>query len=75
MGNMVLLRNSARDGKKGEKLAARWLGPYKVKENLGKGVYRLINPASGLVLKKTVNRCRYVKIPHISAVACMFISV
>ena len=28
----VLLRNSATDGRKGDKLAARWLGPYTLKK-------------------------------------------
>ena len=36
------LRNSARDGRKGDKLSKQWLGPYKVSEVLGKGLYRLI---------------------------------
>ena len=51
---MVLLRNSARDGRKGDKLARRWLGPYRIHAFLGKGVYKLEN-ISGRVLKKAVN--------------------
>ena len=58
-GTLVWLRNSARDGRKGDKLSKRWLGPYKVSEVLGKGLYRLANPKTGHVLKKTYNRCRY----------------
>jgi len=50
----VLLRNSVRDGRKGDKLNKRWLGPYKVEEVLGKGVYQLANPNTGRVLKKAV---------------------
>ena len=56
-GTLVLMRNSQRDSKKGDKLKARWLGPYKVHEALGKGVYRLEN-LKGVVLKATVNQCR-----------------
>jgi hypothetical protein len=57
---LVLLRNSARDGRKGDKFAARWLGPYKIEMTLGNDVYRLLNPTSGRILKKAVNGCRYV---------------
>ena len=57
----MLLRNSVRDGRKGDKLNKRWLGPYKVEEVLGKGVYQLTNPNTGRVLKKAVNGCRYIK--------------
>lgn len=39
VGALVLLRNSARDGRKGDKLAKRWLGSYRVNEHVGKGVY------------------------------------
>ena len=53
----VLVRNSARDSKKGDKLAKRWLGPYQIHEYIGKGVYKLSN-SSGRVLKKTFNSCR-----------------
>ena len=56
----MLLRNSARDSRKGDKLNKRWLGPYRVEEVLGKGVYLLANPNTGRVLKKAVNGCRYV---------------
>lgn len=55
---MVLLRNSQRDGRKGGKLQQRWLGPYKVQESVGKGVYKLLNPSTGKALKKVVNVCR-----------------
>ena len=29
-----------------------WLGPYKVKEQIGKVVYKLKNPSTGRTLKK-----------------------
>ena len=51
-GTLVLLRNSAKDGRKGDKLVNRWLGPYKVEEHIGKGVYKLKNPSTGRTLKK-----------------------
>ena len=59
MGTLVLLRNSARDGRKGDKLAKRWLGPYRVNASLGKGIYRLENYSTGHILKKAINQCRY----------------
>ena len=55
---LVLMRNSQRDSCKGGKLDQRWLGPYKISEDLGKGVFKLKNPSSGHILKKTVNSCR-----------------
>lgn len=58
---LVLLRNSARDGRKGNKFAKRWLGPYKIKETTGKNVYRLFNPTTGHTLKKAINGCRYLQ--------------
>ena len=57
-GSLVLLRNSARDGRKGDKFQARYLGPYEIVEHLGKNVFKLRNPATGLILKKSVNACR-----------------
>ena len=47
---MVLLKNSQRDSKKGDKVKPRWLSPYKVHEALDKGVYKLQNQ-QGVVLK------------------------
>ena len=55
---MVLLRNSARDTKKGDKLVQRWFGPYKIVENIRKGRYVLRNTTSGKTLKNAFNRCR-----------------
>ena len=53
-----MLRNSARDSKKGDKLKPRWLGPYKVHKCLEKGLYRISNLKTGTVLKNVVNQCR-----------------
>lgn len=36
----------------------RWLGPYTIEESLGKGVFRVSNTSTGLVLKKGVNQSR-----------------
>ena len=36
----------------------RWLVPYAIEESLGKGVYRVSNVTTGLVLKKGVNQSR-----------------
>ena len=55
VGTLVWLCNSARDGRKGDKLSKLWLGPYKVSEVLGKGLYLLANPKTGHVLKKTTD--------------------
>ena len=55
---LVLMRNSRNDSRKGGKMDQRWLGPYKIAEDLGKGVFKLKNPSSGHILKKTVNSCR-----------------
>ena len=57
-GTLVLLRNSARDGRKGDKFQACYLGPYEIAKHLGKNVFRLRNPTTGLLLKKSVNACR-----------------
>ena len=54
----MLLKNSARESKKGDKMQPRWNGPYKIHADLGKGVYRLLNPKTGNVLKKAVNIAR-----------------
>ena len=59
-GTQVLLKNSARETKKGDKLKPRWNGPYlvHVHADLGKGVYRLYNPKTGKTLKNAVNVSR-----------------
>ena len=57
-GNLVLLRNSKRDTKKGDKMQPKWLGPYVVVSSTGKGVYRIKNPSSEKVLKNAVHCVR-----------------
>lgn len=44
---LVLVRNSQRDARKGGKLAQRWLGPYKIAEDLGKGAFKPRKLSSG----------------------------
>ena len=51
----MLLKNSVQ---KGDKMKPRWLGPYKIEKVLEKGVLKISNPTTGLVLKKAVNQCR-----------------
>ena len=58
VGTQVLLRNSARDIKKGDKLKPRWMGPYCIHTVNDKGVYTLRNARTGKVLKNGVNVCR-----------------
>ena len=50
-GTLVLLRNNVKDGRKGDKLVERWLGPYKIAKHLNKGVYILENRCTGQILK------------------------
>ena len=40
-----------KDGKFGE----QWEGPYEIQEDLGKGTYRLLNPANGKEVPRTWN--------------------
>ena len=58
----VLLRNSHRYSKKGDKMKPRWLGPYTIHKHLEKGVYQLINQ-KGDLLKSAVNQSR-LKVYH-----------
>ena len=53
-GEYVLLRNSKKDGRKGDKLVKPWLGPCQVKEVLGKVIYPC-KPSRGKTLQKAVN--------------------
>ena len=54
----MLLRNSARDGRKMAKFQSRYLRPYEIIEDLGKGAFRLCNPSTALLLKESVNAYR-----------------
>ena len=53
----VLVENSQQKERKGGKLTDRWLGPYTINRNLGKGVYEL-KSSSGKLLKKKYNIAR-----------------
>ena len=61
-GTQVLLRNSHRDTKKGDKMKPRWLGPYTIHKHLKKGVYHLKNQ-NGDLLKSGINQFR-LKVYH-----------
>ena len=61
-GTQVLLRNSHKDTKKGDKMKPRWLGPYTIHKYLKKGVYNLKNQ-NGYVLKSALNQYR-LKVYH-----------
>ena len=68
-GTLVLIRNSRRDGRKGDKLQQRFIGPYKVAESLGKGTYRLQNAKTGRIVKKVVNACRLKRFRYVQHVS------
>ena len=57
-GTLVLLRYSKHDTKKGDKMELKWLGPYEMVSNSGKGIYRIKNPRSLQVLKNMVHSVR-----------------
>ena len=57
-GSLVLLRNSQRDSKKGKKMQQKWLGPYMVISDLGKGQYCIKNPSTECVSKRAVHSAR-----------------
>ena len=57
-GALVLLQNSKRDTKKGDKMQQKWLGPYTVVASLGNGLYRIQNKATERILKRAVHCAR-----------------
>ena len=57
-GTLVLLRNSAMDGRKGNKFRMRYQGPFEIFQDLGKGIFKLRNSKTGIILKKTQNASR-----------------
>ena len=56
-GSLVLLRNSARDGRKGDKFQAWYLGPYKTVGTVREERFQTAQPATCLLLIKSVNAC------------------
>ena len=54
VGEEVLLENTAEKQRKGGKMCAKWLGPYTIHKEMGKGVYQLKNSANK-ILKTCVN--------------------
>ena len=57
VGTKVLRENTAQKQRKGGKLSDKWLGPYIVHQQMGKGVYQL-KTVSGTVLKQKCNISR-----------------
>ena len=41
VGDKVLVKNSRRINRKGDKIMSKWVGPYTIAECVGKGVYKL----------------------------------
>ncbi len=64
VGSTVLLRNSKRDTRKGDKMQPKWMGPYIIVASLGKSLYRIKNKSSNLVLKNAVHSARLKKYFH-----------
>ena len=58
VASLVLLRNSKRDTKKGDKMHKKWMGPYAIVASLGKGLYRIKSCSTNVVLKKAVHSSR-----------------
>ena len=58
---MVLLRNSKRESKKGDKMQPKWRGPYIIVDIIGKGLYSLKNPNTNQVLSNLVHSQRLKK--------------
>ena len=56
-GSLVLLRNSTRDGRKGDKFQAWYLGPYKTVGTVREERFQTAQPATCLLLIKSVNAC------------------
>ena len=52
VGTEVLLENTKQKQRKGGKLENLWLGPYRVHQHVGKGIYRLRNMADEVLTKK-----------------------
>ena len=55
MGSLVLIRNSRRDSRKGDKMLDKYLGPYEVVEVKNNGIYSLKNIKTGKKLVNMVN--------------------
>ncbi len=53
-----MLKNSKKESKKGDKLKARWTGPYEIHEVLDKGVCKIKNTKSEKILATAVNQAR-----------------
>ena len=65
------MENTQQKQRKGGKLSDRWLGPYTINRNLGKGVYELKN-SSGRVLKMKCNIAR-LKVMYFNVLYCLLV--
>ena len=57
-GSLVLLQNSTREGRKGDKFQAWYLGPYETAGTLQEERFQTAQPATRLLLIKSINVCR-----------------
>ena len=57
IGDKVLVENTAQKQRKGGKLADKWLGPYKINQEIRKGVYGL-ETLGGNLMKQSSNTSR-----------------
>jgi len=57
IGDQVMRKNMRRETRQGDKLIARWDGPFKIAETLGKGSYRIKKP-NGEILQQRITSTR-----------------
>ena len=55
VGSMVLMKDFRRKKRKGGKMDPKWLGPFSVAKDLGKGFYKLKSMANSTCIMKKVN--------------------
>ena len=71
VGAVVLKKDFLRKKRKGGKLDAKWVGPYKIAKSLGKGLYRLecVNEST-----KVISRVNGVHLkPYLSSEVCLIL--
>jgi len=57
IGDQVIRKTMRRETRQGDKLIARWNGPFEIAETLGKGSYRIKKP-NGEILKQRIASTR-----------------
>ena len=55
VGTMVMLKNTKRINRQGDKLQRKWIGRYEIIEDMGKGRFKLRNLSNGNVLRNVYN--------------------